>query len=58
MRPQFDIPHLKKQLVDHSSSLVCISMLTCMAGQREPTVFPKTELQIAELVSVYFRLKM
>lgn len=43
MRSQFDISHLKKELVDHSSVLVCISRLTYMAGQGELTVFPKKE---------------
>ena len=43
MRSQFDIPHFKKELEVHSSGLVCISRLTCMAGQGELTVIPKTE---------------
>lgn len=41
MRSQFDIPPSKRG--DHSSGLVCITRLTCMAGQRELTLFPKTE---------------
>lgn len=55
MRSQFYISYFKKELEDHSSGLVCISRLTCMAGQGELTVFPKTELWTEGLVSVHFQ---
>lgn len=55
MRSQFYISYFKKELEDHSSGLVCISRLTCMAGQGELTVFPKTEFWTAGLASVHFQ---
>ena len=55
MRSQFDFPHLEEERVDPSSGLVCISRLTCMAGQGELTAFPKTDEWISGQLSVHFQ---
>lgn len=64
MRSQFELPPSKRG--DHSSGLVCITGLTCMAGQGEQTLFPKTETwtrtslnpQTTQVISPLFNLKI